>query len=89
MEHIALRAFPCGKDSISKPKSGKIYENLNFPRVLTFDTETTDDEFLNLKFGSFMVHESDIFHYGGLFWDNRHVSEEEYKILKKQAEKKT
>lgn len=86
MERMALRAFTCRKDSFIKPTTSKIFENLDFPRVFTFDGETTEDEFLNLKFGSFTVHENDIFLYGGLFWDNRHVSEEEYGKLKKYAE---
>ncbi|MCC4770496.1 hypothetical protein FXV91_09945 [Methanosarcina sp. DH2] len=86
MEHIALRGFPRRKGSIIKPTNSKIFENLYFPRVITLDTETTADEFLNLKFGSFAVHENDIFLYGGLFWDHRHVTEKEYEILKKYAE---
>lgn len=86
MEKMALRIFPCTKDSSVRPTISRVFENLDFPRVFTFDTETTDDECLNLKFGSFTVHEKDIFLYGGLFWDHRHVSEEEYEKLKKYAE---
>ena len=87
MEYIALRTLTCRKNAGRKPTIVRKLENINFPRVLTFDTETTADEYLNLKFGSFMVHENDIFQYGGLFWDDRHVSEKEYKILKTYADK--
>lgn len=73
MEHIALRAFTCKKNASTKPKYAKKTINSSFPRVLTFDTETTADEFLNLKFGSFTVHQRDVSQYAGLFWDDRHV----------------
>lgn len=86
MERMALRIFTRRKDSIVKPTISKIFENVGFPRIITFDTETTEDEYLNLKFGSFTVHENDIFLYGGLFWDNRHVSERDYGKLRKYAE---
>ncbi|WP_407355412.1 DNA polymerase [Methanolobus sp. WCC5] len=88
MEHIALRTFSTKETEKKQTTSNYMRENPDFSRLLTFDTETTADEFLNLKFGSFTVHENDIFHYGGLFLDERHVSEKEYKILKKHAEKR-
>ncbi|NPE30690.1 hypothetical protein HNV12_22590 [Methanococcoides sp. SA1] len=87
MNNVALRTFSTKKEE--KKQSTYTYkQNVpDFFRVLTFDTETTADEYLNLKFGYFDVHENDIFHYGGLFWDDRHVSKKEYKVLKKHAEK--
>ncbi|WP_406661901.1 hypothetical protein V7O66_05150 [Methanolobus sp. ZRKC3] len=87
MEHIALRTFSTKENEKKQYTSNYKRENPDFSRVLTFDTETTADEFLNLKFGSFMVHENDVYQYAGLFWDDRHVSEKEYKILKTYAEK--
>lgn len=87
MEHIALRTFTNKKDSRAKVTINRKSEHLAFPRVLTFDTETTADEFLNLKFGSFTVHDGDTYQYGGLFWDERHVSKKEYGILKAFSEK--
>jgi hypothetical protein len=87
MEEMALRVFTRIKDSTNESKTSKIFENVDFHRVFTTDTETTADENLNLMFGSFMVHENYIFLYGGLFWDHRHVTEKEYEILKKYAEK--
>ncbi|NPE30346.1 hypothetical protein HNV12_20800, partial [Methanococcoides sp. SA1] len=86
MEHISLRAFTSKENSKTKGNWVSPSKNSFFPRVLTFDTETTADEYLNLKFGSFTLHENDIFQYGGLFWDDRHVSEKEYHILKRYAE---
>ncbi|MCQ6963556.1 DNA polymerase [Methanolobus chelungpuianus] len=89
MNKVALRIYPTKKETKEKKKTNFRYEKEvpEFTRVLTFDTETTADEYLNLKFGYFDVHENDVFHYGGLFWDERHVSEKEYKILEKFSEK--
>ncbi|MDG6244855.1 MAG: DNA polymerase [Methanolobus sp.] len=87
MNNVALRTFSTKKDEKKQTITRYKQEVPDFSRVLTFDTETTADEFLNLKFGSFMVHENDVYQYAGLFWDERHVSEKEYKILKAYAEK--
>ncbi|UGV39818.1 hypothetical protein J7W08_06690 [Methanococcoides orientis] len=87
MNNAALRTFSTKKDEKKRSFSTHKQETPDFSRVLTFDTETTADEFLNLKFGSFMVHENDIYQYAGLFWDKRHISEKEYKVLKMYAEK--
>ncbi|MBP1908253.1 DNA polymerase [Methanolobus bombayensis] len=88
MNNVALRTFSTKEEEMKKqfPYTYK-QEIPDFSRVLTFDTETTADEFLNLKFGSFMVHENDVYQYAGLFWDDRHVSKKEYKVLKAYAEK--
>lgn len=87
MNYVALRTFSTKDDEKKKSPYTYKQEIPDFSRVLTFDGETTADEFLNLKFGSFMVHENDVYQYAGLFWDERHVSDKEYKILKKYAEK--
>lgn len=87
MNNVALRTFSVKGEEKKQFSSTYKQETPDFSRVLTFDTETTADEFLNLKFGSFMVHENNVYQYAGLFWDERHVSEKEYKILKNYAEK--
>jgi hypothetical protein len=87
MNSIALRTFSTKKDEKKQTTSTYKQEVPEFSRVFTFDVETTADEYLNLKFGSFTVHDNDIFQYGGLFWDMRHVTEKEYKILKEYADK--
>jgi len=56
---------------------------LSFDRVLVFDTETTNDEYQNLKFGSFQY-----YHYGKLenqaiFYGN--VTETELAILQEYS----
>ncbi len=58
-----------------------------FNRVFVFDTETTADEFLNLKFGYFEIREFHQREYGGLFYDDRVVSGEEIKILREYSQK--
>ncbi|WP_319507623.1 DNA polymerase [uncultured Methanolobus sp.] len=87
MNSVALRTFSTKGDAKKQSPYTYKQEMPDFSRVLTFDTETTADMYFNLKFGSFMVHENDVYQYAGLFWDERHVSEKEYKILKKYAEK--
>ena len=61
------------------------YENkLNFNRILVFDTETTDDEFQNLKFGSFII-ENDIEQLRGIFYNSKNISKSELKELERYA----
>lgn len=87
MNNVALRTFSTKKEEKKQSTFRHKQDAPEFPRVFTFDTETTADEYLNLKFGSFNVHENDVYHYGGLFWDERHISEKEHKVLKEYAEK--
>ncbi|MEK6898601.1 MAG: DNA polymerase [Nanoarchaeota archaeon] len=76
---------PEGEDK--PPRLPFHYPNKKFNRVFVFDTETTADEFLNLKFGYFEVLEFHQREYGGLFYDEYNVNKEEADILKKYAEK--
>ena len=87
MNNLALRTFSTKKREKKKSLFTYKQDIPTHSRVFTFDTETTADEFLNLKFGYFDVHENDVYCYGGLFWDERHVTENEHKILKEYADK--
>ncbi|UGV41612.1 hypothetical protein J7W08_04820 [Methanococcoides orientis] len=89
MDSIALRAFTSKKGSkaIKSKQYSKKKKTRDFPRVLTFDAETTADKYQNLKFGYFDVRQNDIYTYGGLIWDKRHITRKEYNTLKKYANK--
>ena len=69
MNSVALRTFSTKGDAKKQSPYTYKQEMPDFSRVLTFDTETTADMYFNLKFGSFMVNENDVYQYAGLFWD--------------------
>ncbi|AKB85834.1 DNA polymerase [Methanococcoides methylutens] len=87
MDSMALRAFTSKKGSrnIKSTQYSTEKKTRDFPRVLTFDAETTADKYQNLKFGYFDVKQNDIYIYGGLIWDKRHITRKEYNTLKKYA----
>jgi hypothetical protein len=88
MQKIALRAFT-RKIKKNKGFHYKTKKKFKFARVLTFDTETSADKYLNLKFGYFKVTQNDIYDYGGLFYDKRNISKKEINTLKKFATENT
>jgi hypothetical protein len=55
---------------------------LKHDRVLVFDTETTTDQYQNLKFGSFKVYQNGCIQYEGLFYDPSKMDENEVKAVK-------
>src|SRR6266545_6242188 len=91
MQKLAIRAYTQKiEEEMQQPKTvKKLYEQprSNFDRVFVFDTETSADEFLNLKFGYFILYDKDAYQYGGLFYDERHTTNEEIKILQRFAKK--
>lgn len=55
----------------------------SFDRVLVFDTETTNDQFQNLKFGSVQVYHYDKLKFQYIFYD--HITEKELAILQEYS----
>lgn len=91
MDTLAIRAYTQKTEEQSKEKESvkRTFEQppTTFDRVLVFDTETSADEFLNLKFGYFEVLSCDVREYGGLIYDERHLTIEEIAILQRYAKK--
>lgn len=54
-------------------------------RVLVFDTETTIDEYQNIKFGSFIIFEKDIMSSRGIFYNPKGITLEEKTVLEKTS----
>src|SRR3990172_10306673 len=83
---IAVRAFV-----EPKPKSSSyiptFIEILNLSRVLTFDTETTIDQFQNLRFGYYRIDDNHIKIDEGIFYDPIFVNQKELKILNRLSNK--
>src|SRR3989338_7395950 len=77
---IAVRAYV---------DSGNTYDNqieiLNFSRTITFDTETTSDQYQNLIFGSYRIDDNHIKIDEGIFYDPRFVGKKQLEILKQSA----
>jgi hypothetical protein len=63
----------------TKPRNTKQENNL----IFVFDTETTNDEYQNLKFGSFAIHSENILIRLGIFYNPKCVSENELRVLRK------
>ena len=72
------------------PKNKVNSNNFDIPhsheRVFVFDTETTTDEFQNLKFGSFGAYFKDILEHIGIFYNLNCVNEKELRTLKKYCD---
>ncbi len=83
---IAVRAFvkPKAKKSSYIPS---LIEIPNYSRVLTLDTETTTDQYQNLRFGYYRIDDSHIKVDYGIFYDPKFVNQKELKILKKICDK--
>ncbi|MBI2546910.1 MAG: hypothetical protein HYW23_00500 [Candidatus Aenigmarchaeota archaeon] len=83
-KEIALRTYV-------KPKRIKERiqnKEVNTSRILVFDTETTDDMYQNLKFGSFAIIENSNEQYKGIFYNPEDVTEDEKKLLEKHCKLK-
>ncbi|MDP2926261.1 MAG: hypothetical protein Q8N99_07830 [Nanoarchaeota archaeon] len=50
-------------------------------RILIFDTETTSDEFQNLKFGSFIVVDNNVIQLRGIFYNPQNINSNEKNII--------
>ena len=60
---------------------------LRHDRVLIFDTETTIDQYQNLKIGYFRIYQDGYIQHEGLFYDSSMLDEKETSNLKKYASK--
>ena len=83
--------FEAITQKLEKPKakwSFKDFRNsFKASRLLVFDTETTTDQYQNLKIGSFQIFHDGYFQYEGLFYDPTILSEKEIKILETYSRK--
>lgn len=81
---IAIRTY--SEKKLSK-KEFKSNLPLTHKRILFFDTETSIDEFQNLKFGSFLIVEKDKETFKGIFYSPKNLIKHEHKILKDYCKK--
>lgn len=85
MSEIALRVYT---ESLEKKEKKEKYGGCtNYDKILVFDTETTNDEYQNLKFGSFVIFLNKILQEIGLFYNPKFVSYRELKILQSYCKK--
>jgi len=80
MKKIILRAFA----NVNTNKKDYTTEIKKHRRVLVFDTETTTDEYQNLKIGFFQVYQDNIKVNEGLFYIND-LPNEDIKVLQKYS----
>ena len=85
MNKIALRVYTEKTNKKKKTNSFPINIPLIHKRVLVFDTETSSDEFQNLKFGSFLIVDDGIEELRALFYHPDNISKKEEKILVKYS----
>jgi len=81
MTKIFLRAFQLRKKE-KKKRAKSIKAFTQYPRVLVFDTETTADEFQNLKFGSFSIYENLNLIHRGIISESKNNTKKENQILR-------
>jgi hypothetical protein len=78
---IAVRAYiPLEEESSAYAVDNR---TIIFSRVLVFDTETTIDQYQNLKFGSFKIYEYNKLQHQGIFYDSENIDGDELDTLKK------
>lgn len=77
---MAVRAYTRPKRKHKQKDRDK--HSPNFDTVFVFDTETTDDQSQDLKFGSFVIKSGDITNLIGIFYDPSKVSYKEFKDLR-------
>jgi len=77
LSNIALRVYTNNKKIFNSKKETP----LKHERVFVFDTETTTDEYQNLKFGSFVVYSKCVLEKRGIFYNPKCISRSESKIL--------
>ncbi len=82
---IAIRAYT--EETNKKLKWEGTEVNNEFTRLLIFDTETTSDEYQNLKFGSFMIVQNSQKNLTGIFYHKDNLTKEELEIIKKYCDK--
>jgi hypothetical protein len=85
MSKIALRCYVNCENKKTKSKQNKEFPC--YDRVFVFDTETTNDEYQNLKFGSFAVYFNGILLKIGLFYNPKFISDKELRELKNYCKK--
>jgi hypothetical protein len=78
---IAVRAFVSPGNNAESPTFSRPDEQRHFDRVLVFDTETTIDQYQNLKFGSFKIYEHKRLKTQGIFYDPTQVDLKEKEAL--------
>jgi len=82
---IAIRAYT--EENPKRFKRDVQENNQDFDRLLIFDTETTNDEFQNLKFGSFMVVQHSQEALLGMFYHKNNLVKGELEIIRKYCNK--
>jgi hypothetical protein len=80
---IAVRAYTKKKDKNRRPKQNKSSTKPDYRTFLAFDTETTIDEYQNLRLGSCILYNEAAISAKWLFYNSENVNEEEYKELLK------
>jgi DNA polymerase elongation subunit (family B) len=88
MSKIAIRGYT---QKVRKSKSNSSYTFYNTPirhdRVLVFDTETSIDQYQNLKIGYFKIYQNGYIQHEGLFYNPITLSNIEVETLKGYADR--
>ncbi|WP_319507631.1 hypothetical protein [uncultured Methanolobus sp.] len=83
MSKIAIRGYT---HKAKNPKSNSYFKPPEVPlrhdRVFVFDTETTTDQYYNLKIGYFQIYQDGYIHHYGLFYNPDILTDIEIKICK-------
>jgi len=79
---IAIRGYTKEVNKKEKPNFQIKEELLEHKRLLIFDTETTDDSFQNLKFGSFIIIDNEKEILKAIFYSPENIPHNEENILK-------
>ncbi|WP_342305550.1 hypothetical protein [Methanolobus sp. ZRKC5] len=80
MSKIAVRAFTQKCNPINRNYPQRKEPPLRHNRVLVFDTETTTDQYQNLKIGFFQIYQDGYIQHEGLFHDPSMLDDRENKV---------
>jgi hypothetical protein len=83
---VFVRALTTLKDDIKKKQFFSRHIPIDFDNIFVFDTETTIDEYQNLKIGYFRIYIKGTLNFEGLFHDN--VNEKELSIILRYSKKR-
>lgn len=83
---IAIRAYVPSEDNTESLTFSQQDDQCRFDRVLIFDTETTIDQYQNLKFGSFKIYDNGCQKYLGIFYDPENTYNKELDTLARYCE---
>ncbi|WP_135609414.1 DNA polymerase [Methanococcoides sp. AM1] len=85
MSKIAARAFTQKCNPTTKNYPQRKDPPLRYDRVLVFDTETTTDQYQNMKIGHFEIFQDGYTQHEGLFYDSSKLDDSENKVIEEYS----